>query len=92
MSVRAKASSAKQFIIATEIGMVEKLRREFPNKEFIPALETAICQQMKKHTLEKVYLSLRDRKHVVIVSPEIARKARVAIDRMLEISGRATRD
>jgi quinolinate synthase len=92
MSVRARASSARQFLVATEIGMIERLRREFPNKEFIPALETAICQQMKKHTLEKVYSSLRDGKHVVTVPPEIARKARAAIDRMLEISGRAAHD
>ena len=92
MSVRAKASSAKQFIIATEIGMVVRLRREFPNKEFIPALETAICQQMKKHTLEKVYSALRDKKYVVKVPPEIAKRARAAIDRMLELSGRAARD
>jgi len=92
MLLRARASPAKQFIIGTEVGMVERLRRENPGKEFIPALETAICQQMKKHTLEKVYLSLRDRKHVVTVSPNIAGRARAAIERMLEISGRATRD
>jgi len=92
MLLRARASPAKRFIIGTEVGMVERLRRENPGKEFIPALETAICQQMKKHTLEKVYLSLRDRKHVVTVPPNIAGRARAAIERMLEISGRATRD
>lgn len=92
MLLRARASPAKRFIIGTEVGMVERLRRENPGKEFIPALETAICQQMKKHNLEKVYLSLRDRKHVVTVSPNIADRARAAIERMLEISGRATRD
>lgn len=92
MLVRAKASPAKQFIIATEIGLVERLRRENLGKEFIPALETAICQQMKKHTLEKVYSALRDKKYVVKVPPEIAKRARAAIDRMLELSGRAARD
>lgn len=92
MLVRAKASPAKRFIIATEIGLVERLRREFPRKEFIPALETAICEQMKKHTLEKVYLALRDKKNVVQVPPRVARRARVTIERMLEISGRAARD
>ena len=92
MLLRARASPAKRFIIGTEVGMVERLRRENPGKEFIPALETAICQQMKKHTLEKVYLSLRDRRYVVTVSPNIADRARAAIERMLEISGRATRD
>jgi len=92
MLVRARASPAKRFIIGTEVGMVERLRRENPGKEFVPALETAICQQMKKHTLEKVYLSLRDRKHVVTVPSNIVERARAAIERMLEISGRATRD
>lgn len=92
MLVRAKASPAKRFIIGTEIGLVERLRREFPGKEFIPALETAVCEQMKRHNLEKLYLSLRDTKHVVRVPPEISAKARAATERMLELSGRATRD
>ena len=92
MLVRAKASPTKQFIIATEIGLVERLRRENPGREFIPALETAICEQMKKHTLEKVYLSLRNKKHEVTVPPKIAKRARAAIERMLKLSGRATRD
>jgi quinolinate synthase len=92
MLVRAKASPAKRFIIATEIGMVDRLRREFPTKEFIPALETTICKDMKKHTLEKVYLALRDKKNVVRVPPRIAKRARITIERMLEISGRETCD
>lgn len=92
MLLRAKASPAKRFIIVTEIGLVDRLRREFPDKEFIPALETAVCKQMKKHTLEKLYLALRDKKHVVRVPPNIATKVRAATERMLEISGRATHD
>lgn len=92
MLLRAKASPAKRFIIVTEVGLVDRLRREFPDKEFIPALETAVCKQMKKHTLEKLYLALRDKKHVVRVPPNIATKARAATERMLEISGRATHD
>jgi len=92
MLVRAKASPTKQFIIATEIGLVERLRRENPGREFIPALETAICEQMKKHTLEKVYFSLRNKKHEVTVPPKIAKRARAAIERMLKLSGRAAHD
>ena len=92
MLLRAKASPAKRFIIATEVGLVERMKREFPGKEFIPALETAVCEQMKRHTLEKLYLALRDMKHVVQMPPEIAARARAATERMLEISGRATRD
>jgi len=92
MLVRAKASPAKRFIIATEVGLVKRMRREFPGKEFIPALESALCEQMKKHDLEKLYLALRDVEHVVCVPPEVATKARAATERMLEISGRAAHD
>ncbi|MEM2282305.1 MAG: quinolinate synthase NadA [Candidatus Hadarchaeales archaeon] len=92
MLVRAKASSAKRFIIVTEVGLVDRLRRENPNKEFIPLLETAVCKEMKKHSLEKVYLALRDEKHVVKVPEKIAERARKSIERMFEISGKAPRD
>jgi quinolinate synthase len=92
MLLRAKASPAKRFIVATEVGLVERMRREYPSKDFIPALETAVCEQMKRHNLEKLYLALRDKKHVVRVPPRIAARARAATERMLEISGRATRD
>lgn len=92
MILRAKASPAKQFIIGTEIGLIDRLRREFPEKEFIPVLKNAICEQMKAHTLEKVYLSLRDEKYKVRVPPKIAERASATIERMLEISGRAAPD
>lgn len=92
MLTRARASPAKRFIIATEIGMVARLRREFPGKEFIPALDTAVCQQMKKHNLQKLYESVRDLKYIVTVPPDIAARARQATERMLELSGRATHD
>ncbi|MCD6248014.1 MAG: quinolinate synthase NadA [Hadesarchaea archaeon] len=92
MMLRAKASPARQFIIGTEIGLVERLRREIPDKEFIPALNSAVCKDMKKHTLEKVYVALRDKKYVVRVSPKVAERALEAVQRMLKISGRGTSD
>lgn len=92
MILRAKASPAKRFIIATEVGLIERLRREIPNKEFIPALQTAICEEMKYHTLEKIYLALRDERYVVKVPEPIANRARVTIERMLELTGKAVRD
>ena len=85
MLKRAKESRAKKFIIGTEVGLTERLRRELPDKEFIPALDAAICEEMKRHTLEKVYLALRDEKYVVKVPPKIAARARVTIERMLEV-------
>lgn len=83
---RAEESSANDFIITTEVGLVHRLRREHPDKNFYPVLDDGICKQMKKHTLQKVYRSLRDEKFVVEVPPEIAEKARKATERMLEIS------
>ncbi|MEW6592731.1 MAG: quinolinate synthase NadA [Candidatus Hadarchaeota archaeon] len=92
MITRAKASPTKRFIIGTEVGMVQRLRREFPDKEFIPALETARCEQMKKHNLQKLYEAMRDVKHVVKVREDVAARARKATEKMLELSGRASRD
>ena len=89
---RAKASPSRRFIVATEVGMTYRLKKENPDKEFIPALPTAICQQMKKHNLEKVYLALRDERYLVRVPEEIAGRARRTIERMLELSGKATHD
>ncbi|MEA1904293.1 MAG: quinolinate synthase NadA, partial [Candidatus Hadarchaeota archaeon] len=66
--------------------MIDRLQREFPDKRFIPVLNNAICEDMKKHTLKKVYQSLRDEKYTVKVSSEIAEKVRTVTERMLEIS------
>ncbi len=79
-------SDAKRFIVATERDMVERLRREYPDREFIPAWENAICLGMKQITLEKVYRSLKEEVYEVNVPEDIARKARRAIERMLEVS------
>lgn len=86
----AQESPAKRFIIGTEVGMIYRLKRELPDKEFIPALETAVCEQMKEHNLEKLYLALRDEKHEVKVEGPIAAKTKSAIDRMFELMRRAT--
>ncbi|MFN4133049.1 MAG: quinolinate synthase NadA [Candidatus Hadarchaeales archaeon] len=86
MIKRAKESQAKQFIIATEIGLLHRLRKENPGKEFIPAHREPICQQMKKNTLEKVYRCLVEEKYLVKVEPEIAERARKAINRMFELT------
>lgn len=85
MLARAEESSAEKFIISTEVGLVHRLRREFPDKEFFPVLDD-YCEQMKKHNLEKVYQSFRDEKFVVDVPSDIAKKAKKATERMLEIS------
>ena len=79
-------SKAKSFVVATETGILYKMRQQNPDKIFIPASEKAECQYMKLITLKKVYDALVQEKNQVIVPKEIADKARLAIERMLAIS------
>ena len=87
MFKRCHESKAEKFIIATEIGLIGRLRRELPGKLYLPAMEEAVCHRMKLHTLRKVYEALRREKPVVRVSGKIAERARRSIERMLELSG-----
>jgi quinolinate synthase len=86
MMAHTKKSEKTTFIIGTEYDLVTRLRRENPDKTFIPALDDALCENMKLHTLEKVKNSLLNQEFVVKVPDDIAKKAKVAIDRMLEVS------
>ena len=74
------------FIIGTEIGLVTRLRKENPDKIIIPALEDAICETMKLHTLEKVKNSIINEEFVVKLPLDVAEKSKHAIDKMLEVS------
>ncbi len=80
----AKLSEAKEFIIATEEGMCNRLRREVPGKRFYPA--AGVCENMKKITLEKVYESLRDEKYEVRIPEGTAKRAGKALERMMEFA------
>ena len=82
----ASASKSKNFVVATETGILYKMKKDNPDKTFIPASEKAECQYMKMITLEKVYDALVHEKNVITVPKKIADKARLAINRMLEIS------
>ncbi len=79
-------SKSKNFVVATETGILYRMKKQNPEKTFIPASEKAECEYMKMITLEKVYDALVNEKNVITVPKEIADKARLAIDRMLEIS------
>ncbi len=79
-------SKAKQFVVATETGILYRMRKQNPGKNFIPASEKAECQYMKMINLDKVYASLIEDKYEVKVPKPIADKARLAIERMLSIS------
>jgi quinolinate synthase len=87
----AVSSSASEFIVATESGILHQMRKACPDKTFIPAPPEASCAcnecpYMKKNTLEKVYLSLRDLDPQIIMSEELMNGARVSIDRMMALS------
>ena len=79
-------SDEKQFIIATEKGVVDRLKRDYPEKEFILIKESIICPNMKWHTLQDIYNALEKEQHEITVDEEIAKKAVTCINRMLEIS------
>lgn len=78
-------SDSDNFVIATETGILYRMQQQNPQKRFVAASDKAECQYMKMITLEKVYRSLVEDIHHVTVSPNIAAKARMAIDRMLKI-------
>jgi len=82
----AKNSSSSEFVVATETGILYRMKQQNPEKTFVPASEKAECQYMKMITLEKVYDSLVNEKYEIKVPKNIALKARLAIDRMLSIS------
>ena len=81
-----KNSKAKEFVVATETGILYRMKQQNPGKTFVPASEKAECQYMKMITPENVYASLNEDKYEVKVPKEIADKARLAIERMLSIS------
>ncbi len=82
-------SDADEFIVATEVGILHRLRRDNPGKTFHAANPQAVCAYMKVTTLPKVLESLRTLKHHITVKPEVAARARLAIERMIAIGGRS---
>ena len=81
----AKETEAKEIIVGTEVGLIYRLKKDNPTKEFYPASEAAVCPNMKRATQEKILWALEELKEEVRVSDEIRRGAKKAIDRMLEI-------
>jgi quinolinate synthase len=81
----AQASPSRQFVVATETGILHRLRREVPDqdKRFFAVSERAICRYMKMVTLDKVLRSLREDVHPVTVPEQVAARARRALERMV---------
>ena len=78
-------SREKQFIIATEVGIIHALKKQNPRAEFIPATKRAVCPNMKRINLEKVLWSLQDLQYKVTIPQDIRIKAKKALDMMVEI-------
>ncbi len=81
-----KKSASKEFIVATETGIIYQLQKNNPEKKFRPLKDNAICEYMKKITVEKLYKSLNEEVYQVKVPEEIAKKAINPINKMLEIN------
>ena len=81
----AQESDAKQFIICTELGMLYRLQKENPGKEFIPGSPSAICPNMKLTTVEKILWSLERSEFTIDVQEETRAKALQSIERMLSL-------
>lgn len=79
-------SNKKQFIIATEKGVVDRLKRDYPQKEFILVKENIICPNMKWHGLQDIYNALDKEQHEIFVDENIASKAVECINKMLDVS------
>jgi quinolinate synthase len=82
----AQTSEAGEIIVATEIGLIYRLRKENPGKKFFSASEQAVCPRMKLITLEKILWSLEEMKPEVVVPRIVREKAVLAVKRMLDIS------
>lgn len=87
--VKESSPEANEFIIGTEVGLLERMAQDFPKKNFYLAKDKLICYQMKKHNLELIeYLlkNLDDKAFEVKVPPEIAKRAINPIEKMLDFS------
>src|SRR6476646_9743502 len=89
MIKRPALSNADEFIVATEVGILHRLRRENPSKRFFAANDRASCAYMKVTTLPKVLAALEQNQHRITVPAGIADRARRAIERMVAIGGGA---
>ncbi|NOX66319.1 MAG: quinolinate synthase NadA [Chlorobi bacterium] len=78
-------SDADQFVIATEVGILHRMKKIKPQSEFLPMSEDSVCEYMKMITLEKLLNALKYDQYEVKVPKDVAEKARIPINRMLEI-------
>ncbi len=83
--LESQKTDKKEIIVATEVGILHRLKKENPEKDFVPACRWCDCAHMKVNNLEKLLWSLEDLQYPVAVEEPIRVRAKMAIDRMLEI-------
>ena len=81
----AKQSDCREFIIGTELGLLHRLKKENPDKIFIPATIFAVCPNMKMNTLGSIIRALENNEHIIKIPEDIRIKAKKSLDRMLEV-------
>jgi quinolinate synthase len=79
-----KDSPAKEFIVATEQGLLQRMKRENPGKVFFPALSEKICMNMKRTALKDIYDSLFEEKYEITIDPPVRKRAARALREMLK--------
>ena len=82
----AKETEVREMIVGTEVGIIYRLKKDNPGKAFYPASERAVCPNMKRTTQEKILWALEELKEEISVPDDIRKRAKKAIDRMLEIA------
>ncbi|MFA5867331.1 MAG: quinolinate synthase NadA [Actinomycetota bacterium] len=81
----AKETTAKEIIVGTEVGIIYRLKKENPDKDFYPVSDLAVCPNMKKTDLHVMLTAMQEMTNVITVPEDIATRARRAIDRMLSV-------
>lgn len=81
----AASSPAKKFIIGTEMGVMYKLKKDSPDKQFYLLSSGLVCPNMKKTSLESVYNALKDMKYNIVLDEQVMKEARRPLDRMLQV-------
>ena len=83
----ARESTAKEVIVGTEEGILHRLRKENPEKRFFATAPELICRDMKLTTLRDLYLSLKHERYPIIVEDGVRKRAKKALDKMLQCVG-----
>ena len=81
-----KNSSDKQFVIVTEKGVYDRLKRDYPDKEFILIRNDMLCESMKLTSLNEILYSLENEVNEITLDEDIRQRSKKCIERMLEVS------